>query len=315
MSDLYLVTGGAGFIGSSVVRTLLTRGQRVRVLDDLSTGKASNLAAIGGDIDFREASILDEAALGSALEGARYVVHLAAQVSVPASIDDPAHNHAVNATGTLRVFEGARAAGVERVAYAASCAIYGNDPTMPKVETMAIDPVSPYAVTKYLGEIYAACYRQSMGLDVVALRFFNVFGPRQDPSGGYAAVVPVFITRMLKGEAPTIFGDGGQTRDFVHVDNVVEGILAACHTAAAAGGVFNIGTGVQTSLLALVAGLNQALGTSLVPSYRPERAGDVRHSVADITRAREVLGYRAAVDLDTGLERTVAWYREETCPS
>ncbi len=310
MSDLYLVTGGAGFIGSSVVRALLARGARVRVLDDLSTGKEANLAQVAGDVDFRRASILDDAALRDATRGARYVVHLGAQVSVPRSMDDPEQTHAINGTGTLAVFQAARQAGVERVAYAASCAIYGDEPTMPKREGMAPQPLSPYAVTKYLGEQYAECMTRSFGLDVTSLRFFNVYGPRQDPAGGYAAVIPVFITRLLGGQTPIVFGDGEQTRDFVYVESVVEAILAACHTPAAAGRVFNIGTGVQTSLNQLLATLGQLLGVEVQADYRAPRAGDVPRSVADVSRAADVLGWRASHDLTTGLGRTVAWYRE-----
>ena len=310
MSKLFLVTGGGGFIGSTVVRQLLSRGERVRVLDNFSTGRRENLTEVAEAIDLRTGSILDPDILKAAMSEVDYVIHLAAQVSVPASMDDPMETHTINATGSLKVFEAARAVGVKRVVYAATCAIYGNDPSLPKRETMKIDPQSPYAVSKYAGEVYGACYSECMGLDVVPLRFFNVFGPRQDPSGGYAAVIPVFATMMLRGQTPTIFGDGEQTRDFVHVDNVAAAIINASQAEAAAGRAYNIGTGVQTSLNQLVLGLNAVLGTDVTPTYGPARIGDVKHSVADITLAREHLNYNPAVDLEQGLAQTVHWYRQ-----
>ena len=310
MSDTYLITGGAGFIGSNMARTLIERGHRVRIIDDLSTGRRSNIADIDGDIDFVEGTICDPAALDAVTTGARYVIHLAAQVSVPRSMEDPLGTHETNGTGTVQVLEAARRHDCERVVLAASCAVYGNDPSLPKRESMGIDLVSPYAVSKYMGEVYATCYTRNLGQDAIALRYFNVFGPRQDPSGGYAAVIPAFITQMLRGERPTIFGDGKQTRDFVYVQNIVEATLKACQSRSGAGEVFNVGTGRQTSLLELVATLNGLLGTDLEPIHQPERAGDVRRSVADISRAHVQLGYECGIGLKAGLERTTAWYQE-----
>ena len=306
-----LVTGGAGFIGSNLVRGLVAKGYAVRVIDDLSTGREANLAGIEGDVRLVRRSILDHEALTAVTEGCRFVFHQAAQVSVPASLDDPAHNHEVNATGTLRVLEAARAAGVERVVIAASCAIYGNDPRLPKAELDPIDPQSPYAATKYFAEVYGACYSATMGLEVVALRYFNVFGPRQSPSGGYAAVIPVFIDRLLRGEAPIIHGDGLQTRDFVFIDNVVEANLAAASAPGVGGRVFNVGTGVEVSILDLATRIATLVGRQdLQPVHEASRPGDVLRSVADVSRARRELGYEGRVDIAAGLERTVGWFRE-----
>ncbi|MGM0576223.1 MAG: SDR family oxidoreductase [Myxococcota bacterium] len=312
MADTCLVTGGAGFIGSHLVRALVERGDDVRVIDDLSSGFRENLDAVADDIDLVEASILDADALARAAEGCRFVFHLAAQVSVPASMEDPAGTHEVNATGSLRVFEAARAAGVDRVVMASSCAVYGDEPSMPKREDSPVVPTSPYAATKYLGEIYGETWTRGLGQEVVALRFFNVFGARQNPEGGYAAAIPVFTTRALQGRGVTIYGDGEQTRDFVYVDNVVEALTKAAEAPDAAGRVFNVGSGESISINRLVRTLGEALGRDLEAEHGPERAGDIRHSRADVSRAREVLGYRGDVSLREGLERTVAWYREAT---
>ncbi len=306
-----LVTGGAGFIGSHVCRALLDAGEEVVVLDDLSTGNMANLAGLDQlRLHFRRGTILDRRALEDAVRHCDYVIHLAAQVSVPASMEDPLDTHETNATGTLRVFEAARRAKVRRVVYAASCAIYGDDPALPKREDMPLDPLSPYAVSKYMGEVYAACYARTMGLEAVALRFFNVFGPRQDPSGGYAAVIPLFATRHLAGKPLQVHGDGEQTRDFVYVGNIASACLAARTAPDASGGVFNIGTGVETSLNELVALLGELTGRPPEVTHGPPRAGDVRRSVADISRAREALGWSPEVAFREGLERTLSWYRE-----
>jgi UDP-glucose 4-epimerase len=307
VSDLHLITGGAGFIGSHIARRLVARGDRVRVLDDLSTGARENLEGV--DVDLRIGSILDADALADAISGCRFVYHLAAQVSVPASMDDPARTHEVNTTGTMRVFEAARAAGVERCVLSATCAVYGDEPTLPKRETTPLAPASPYAASKLAGEIYAETWSRSLGLEVVALRYFNVFGPRQSPDGGYAAAIPVFITRLVAGRPVTIFGDGGATRDFVYVENVVDANLRAAVAPGVAGRVFNIGTGVQTSVLDLYQTIRAAAGSTAEPAFGPERAGDIRHSVADISLARDVLGWTPQVGIREGLERTVASYR------
>ena len=311
MSDSrILITGGAGFIGSNLVRGALKSGYSVRVIDDLSTGKLSNLSEVMEKIDFIEGDILDQDLLNKAARGVSHVLHHAAQVSVPRSIEDPLHNDRVNGTGTLRVLEAARLSGVKRVVYAASCAIYGNDPTLPKREDQPIEPLSPYAVSKYMGEVYGACYEETMGLEVVALRYFNVFGPRQDAAGGYAAVIPIFISRLLQGQAPIVHGDGLQTRDFVHVDNVVAANLKALTAADASGKVFNIGTGEETSILQLAETLVDIMGVQTEVIRTEARLGDVRRSVADISRAKDTLGYDVNVHMRDGLERTVAWYGE-----
>lgn len=310
MSDLCLITGGAGFIGSHIARRLVARGDRVRVLDDLSTGDRANLDGV--DVDLRIGSILSPSALPNAMKGCRYVFHLAAQVSVPASMDDPAHTHEVNTTGTMRVYEAARAAGVERCVLSATCAVYGDEPTLPKRETSVLAPASPYAASKLAGEIYGQVWSRALGLEVVALRYFNVFGPRQSPEGGYAAAIPVFATRLLAGQPVTIFGDGGATRDFVFIDNVVDANLRAAAAPGVVGQVFNIGTGVQTSVLELYRTIRDAAGSSAEPSFGPERAGDIRHSVGDISLARDVLGWTPRVGISEGLEQTVAWYQQDS---
>jgi nucleoside-diphosphate-sugar epimerase len=303
-----LVTGGAGFIGSHMVRMLLDRGIPVVVLDDLSTGKRENLAAVAESITFIEGSILDRALLDRAVASCSHVFHFAAQVSVAKSMALPDETHLINTTGTLNVFEAARAAGVSRVVYAASCAMYGSVPGLPKLESDPPNPQSPYAVSKYVGEIYGACYTESMELDVVSMRFFNVYGPRQDPSGGYAAAIPSFITSMLSGAVPTIHGDGLQTRDFVYVENVAAACFLGSQVPEAAGLSFNIGTGCETSIVDIIKTLAEHLKIPYAPEFGPARLGDVRRSVASIDRAREILGYVPEVDLNEGLKRTIAWY-------
>ncbi len=312
MADRSLVTGGAGFIGSNLVRALLGEGSEVVVLDDLSTGSRENLAEVSDDVRWIEGSILDDSALREAMEGVQRVFHLAAQVSVPASMQAPSYNDAVNCRGTQSVLEAARAAGVGRVVYSASCAVYGNAPGLPKHEGSTLSPESPYAASKYYGEVLAGVWSRSMGLEVASLRYFNVFGARQSPSGGYAAAIPIFIQKTLDGAPITIHGDGEQTRDFVHVDNVVSANLLASRADGAPGQVFNIGSGVQTSILDLTRKIATVVGAPCPVSHGEARAGDVRHSVADISLARQVLGYEPAVDLREGLERTVAWQREQS---
>ena len=305
----YLVTGGAGFIGSHLCRRLLASGCAVRVLDDLSSGRRENLAVLDGEVDLVEGDLRDEALVSAALSGVDYVLHHAAVASVQTSIERPRFEQEVNAVGTLQLFEAARRAGVRRVVFAASAASYGKDPTAPKREEMLPAPESPYAISKIAGEYYARVYSSLYGLEVVCLRYFNVFGPRQDPSSPYSGVISIFAERMLAGAAPTVFGDGGQSRDFVYVDNVVEANMRACATPGIAGRVYNIGCGRSASLLDLVAALNRVLGTAIEPEFAPARPGDIRISLADITRAQRELGYEPVVHFEEGLEQTLAWMR------
>ena len=305
----YLVTGGAGFIGSHIAEALVRRGDRVRVLDNFSTGRRENLAGIADHVELISADVCDAAAVGRAAKSCEAIFHQAALASVPRSLEDPLATHAACATGTLTVLDQARQAGVRRVVYAASSSAYGNQPTPRKRETDLPSPLSPYAAAKLAGEQYCEAYWHSFGLETVALRYFNVFGPRQDPSGPYAAVIPIFIQSLLAGKQPSIFGDGGQTRDFNYIENVVQANLRAAVAKDAAGQVFNVGCGAAISLLDLLRELNSILGTSIQPTFKPERAGDVRDSLADITRTRQVLGYEPAVQLSEGLRKTVEFYR------
>jgi len=309
MSDLHLVTGGAGFIGSAIARSLVARGDRVRILDDFSSGKRANLAKLGGNVEIVEGSILDERVLAQAVEKATVVFHQAAIPSVPMSMADPLRSHEVNATGTLRVLQAAARAGVERLVYAASSAAYGSAPALPKVEQMVPEPISPYGVAKLAGENYCRVYAEAYGLSTVCLRYFNVFGPRQDPRSEYAAVIPKFITCALAGDAPTIFGDGHQSRDFCYIDNVVQANLAASAAPGISGRVYNIASGQATTLIQLVAAIGEVLGRPIDVRHEPERSGDIKHSVADISAARAALGYTAAVPFVEGIRRTVAWYQ------
>ena len=306
-----LVTGGAGFIGSNIVTELVARGEQVRVLDDLSSGYRANLEPLGDRVELFVGDLGDRTLLDRVVQGCDYVLHLAAIPSVVRSVEEPERTHDVNLNGTLRLFEAARAAGVRRVVFAGSSAVYGDSEVLPKVETMSPAPLSPYALHKLGGEYYGRLYTELYGLEVVTLRYFNVFGARQDPRSEYSAVVPIFVTRALAGRAPTIFGDGSQTRDFCHVANVVEASLLARTAQGAAGNTYNVACGLRTSLLDLMAAVNAAVGTSLEPVFEAPRAGDVAHSVADISAARRDLGYTASVDFAEGLRRTVAWYREQ----
>lgn len=307
---LTLVTGGAGFIGSSIVRALVARGARVRVLDDFSSGRRENLAQVAERIELVEGSLLDAAALARATAGVTTIFHEAAIPSVPRSIEEPLANHHANATGTLALLEAARAAGVRRVVYAGSSSAYGETPTLPKVETMPAAPLSPYAASKLAGEHYCAVYHHVYGVPTVVLRYFNVFGPRQDPRSQYAAVIPRFITAALRGDAPVIFGDGTQSRDFCFIDNVIEANLRAAAAPGAPGGVFNVACGQAIDLNGVVVRLGALLGRPIEARHEAARAGDIKHSLADIAAARRVLGYTAAVSFDEGLRRTVDWYRE-----
>ncbi|MFH1566475.1 MAG: SDR family oxidoreductase [Gemmatimonadota bacterium] len=302
----YLVTGGAGFIGSHLCHRLLRDGHAVRVLDNLSSGKRQNLPA---GVDFVEGDLRDTEALRRAAAGVEFVLHEAAIASVQVSVEQPLLEQEVNLVGTLRLLEAARAAGVRRLVFAASAAAYGMDPEVPKREAMRPTPASPYGLSKVAGEYYCRVWAEVFGLETVCLRYFNVFGPRQDPKSPYSGVISIFLARMLGGEAPTIYGDGEQSRDFTYVDNVVEANVLACRARRATGEVYNIGCARQISVNQLVQHLNDVLGTRLAPRHVEGRAGDVRVSVADIARAAEGLGYRPAVDFETGLARTVEWMR------
>jgi nucleoside-diphosphate-sugar epimerase len=307
----FLVTGGAGFIGSHIVDELLRRSEPVRVLDNLATGRRENLAHCLDRIDFVEGDIRDLETCRRACAGVDYVLHQAALGSVPRSIDDPLTSHEVNVTGTVKMLLAARDAGVKRLVYAASSSTYGDHPGLPKVEETIGQPLSPYAVTKYADELYAGVFGRCYGLETVGLRYFNVFGPRQDPFSQYAAVIPLFVSALLRGEAPTINGDGEQTRDFTFVGNAVAANLLACRApSAAVGEVFNIACGERTSLNHVYARLQQLLGTAIPAVHGPPRPGDVRDSLADIGKARRLLGYEGSVRFDEGLKRSIAWYRE-----
>lgn len=300
------VTGGAGFIGSHIVDALVRLGARVSVIDDFSNGRAANLERIRSGIQVVEASILDAAALARAVEGARTVFHLAAIGSVPGSLKEPVRYHEVNATGTIRVLEAARAAGARRVVYSASSSAYGDTPTLPKVESMKPDPRSPYAVTKLAGEHACRAWSLCYGLSTVSLRYFNIFGRRQRPDSQYAAVIPVFATCLRQGQQPTIYGDGRQTRDFTHVDNAVHANL--CAGAAQAdlqGDMVNIGCGNNYSLLELLDQMNAILATKVLAKFAPARTGDVRDSLAAIESAREVIGYEPVRHFADGLRETL----------
>ena len=305
----YLVTGGAGFIGSHIVTALVERGDRVKVLDNLSTGSRQNLAPLADRIELLEGDLLDETVVEQAVTGAEVVYHQAALASVPRSVEKPLETHAACVTGTLHVLDAARRAGVRRVIYAGSSSAYGNQPKMPKCESDLPNPLSPYAAAKLAGEYYCRAFTESYGLETVVIRYFNVFGPRQDPNSEYSAVIPKFVTAMLAGQRPTVFGDGRQSRDFTFIDNVVAGNLAAEHAPGAVGRVFNIACGQQFSLLELIVSINRVLGTNVEPQFAPPRAGDVRESLADIAAAREVLGYEPTVDFDEGLRRSIDYYR------
>jgi len=312
---LYLVTGGAGFIGSSIARALIARGDSVRVIDNFSTGKRENIADIADRIDLVEGDIRDDKALARAMTGGVEVIfHEAAIASVPASMAEPLENHAVNATGTMRVLESARRSGVRRVLYAASSAAYGDEPGLPKVETMRPAPISPYGATKLAGEVAMQVYARAFGLETVCLRYFNVFGPRQDPQSEYAAVIPKFITAALAGKPLRIFGDGKQSRDFCHIDNVVEANFAAAAADAreVSGGLFNIGCGEAIDLNRVVAILGDILGRKIEPIYEPPRAGDILHSWGDVSAARTAFGFRAGVSFADGLRRTIEWYKTKS---
>jgi UDP-glucose 4-epimerase len=307
--ERYLVTGGGGFIGSHIVGAIVQRGSQVRVLDNFSTGSRSNLSQVINDVEVIEGDLCDEQAVKRAVSGVDAIFHQAALASVPMSVEKPLATHAACVTGTLTLLHHAQRAGVRRVIYAASSSAYGSLSWSSKREADLPMPLSPYAAAKLAAEQYCAAFYHSYGLETVALRYFNVFGPRQDPNGPYAAVIPQFITRMLAGKPPTIFGDGRQSRDFTYVENVVAGNLAAASKAGIGGRVFNIASGLSYTLLELTSALNRLLGTQHEPQFEPARVGDVRDSQADISAARRDLGYEPLVDFGTGLERTVSTFR------
>jgi nucleoside-diphosphate-sugar epimerase len=310
---LYLVTGIAGFIGSSLARAVLAQGDQVRGIDNLSTGKRENIIEILERIDFREADLLNLEAVHEACRDVDYLFHEAAIPSVPKSVLDPLGSNRANIDGTVQLLIAARDARIKRVVYAASSSAYGDTPTLPKHEGMLPNPISPYAVAKLAGEYYMASFYRCYGLETVALRYFNIFGPRQDPGSPYSGVLAKFITQMLKGERPTIFGDGKQSRDFTYIDNVVSANLLAAKAPAAqvAGQVFNIATGTRVDLNQSFQWLKKIIGYNGDVNYAPERAGDVKHSLADLSRAERHLGYKPLVNFEEGLRRTVEWYREE----
>ena len=305
-----VVTGGAGFIGSNIVDRLVAEDNEVVVIDNLLTSKANNLKDVMSRIKFVNGDIQDLDLLAREFEGIDYVLHQAALASVPRSIENPIASNQNNIDGTLNVLVAARDAGVKRVVYAASSSAYGNTPTLPKHEGMTTDPLSPYAITKLVGEQYCKVFYEIYGLETVSLRYFNVFGPRQDPNSHYAAVIPKFITAMQNDECPVIFGDGEQSRDFTYVQNNVDANLLACTAPNAAGKMFNIACGERITLNQLVEVLNDILGKDIEPLYEEERAGDVKHSLADITLARDVLGYEPEYGFREGLVKTVEWFKQ-----
>ena len=305
----YLVTGGAGFIGSNMVDELVRRGHQVVVLDDLSAGKEANLAGVRGKIDLHVGSITDLAKVQAACVGVDYVIHLAARTSVPRSVKDPIETNKVNIDGTLNVLVAARDAQVRRFVYAASSSAYGETPTLPKVESMPSEPISPYGVTKYVGELYAQVFGRVYGLGNASVRYFNVFGPRQDPTSQYSGVLSRFMLAVLEGQQPVVYGDGEQSRDFTYLENVVDETLRACEAKGASGLVFNGGTGARITLNEVLKLLEKISGQKIQAKYDPPRTGDILHSQADVSLARKVLGYEPGVQFEEGLRRTWDWYK------
>ena len=306
----YLVTGGAGFIGSHVADALAARGDAIRVVDDLSTGRRENLADCP-DVELIAADLADRGVAEAAVAGVDCAIHLAAVPSVPRSVREPRRTHHVNVEATHELLLAARDAGVARVVLASSSSVYGESETLPKHERLCPDPLSPYALHKLIGEQYAALFSRLYGLDTVALRFFNVFGPRQSPRSQYSGVISLFTAALLAGRAPTIYGDGNQTRDFTYVSDVARGVLRACAAPAVSGRTINIARGGRMSVNELYAALQRATGTSVAARYTAPRPGDVLHSQADVSLARDLLGFAAAVPVEEGLRRTVAWHRKE----
>ncbi|MBN2588532.1 MAG: SDR family oxidoreductase [Sedimentisphaerales bacterium] len=306
--ERFLVTGGAGFIGSNICKKLVSQNCFVRVVDNLLTGRKSNLDEIIDKIEFIEADMGDEQVARAAMKDIDIVFHEGALPSVPRSVDDPAasHQHCVDATFTLLL--AARDAGIKRFVYAASSSAYGDTPTLPKVETMCPAPLSPYAVGKLVGEYYCSVFSNVYGLETIALRYFNVFGPQQDPKSQYAAAIPAFVTSILKDESPTIYGDGEQSRDFTYIDNVVEANLLAARAPKTSGQVVNIACGEAVTVNQIIEMINKSLGKNVKPNYVAERAGDVKHSLADITAATELIGFKPVVSFEQGLQTAIEWY-------
>jgi len=308
--DKFLVTGGAGFIGSNICKKLVAQGCFVRVVDNLLTGKKSNLSDIIEKIEFIEADMGDEQIARSAMKDIDVVLHQGALPSVPRSVDDPAatHRHCIDATFTLLL--AARNASIKRFVYASSSSAYGDTPTLPKVETMPPSPLSPYAVGKLVGEYYCSVFYQVYGLETISLRYFNVFGPYQDPTSQYAAAIPAFVTAILKDQPPTVYGDGEQSRDFTYIDNVVEANLLAAQAKKTKGEVVNIACGEVVTVNAIIDMINEILGKNVKPIYTDPRPGDVKHSLADITAARKLIGFKPKVSFRQGLQKAIDWYRE-----
>lgn len=307
----YLITGGAGFIGSNTVDELVRRGHSVVVLDDLSSGKEENLAEVRSKITFIKGSVTDLEAVQKAAFQADYVIHLAARTSVPRSVKDPVDTNRINVDGTLNVLLAARDNKIKRFVFAASSSAYGDTPTLPKSEDMPPVPISPYGVSKYVGELYAQTFGRCYSLENVCLRYFNIFGPRQDPDSAYSGVLSRFATAYLESTPPVVFGDGEQTRDFTFVDNAVQANIQACEASSASGRTFNIGTGRSISLNQVLRLFEKIAGKTLGVNYEPAREGDIRDSLADIRLAQESLGYKPTVQIEEGLERTYAWYQSQ----
>jgi len=308
----YLVTGGAGFIGSNIAEYLVGQEYAVRIFDNFSSGTRANVQAIGDKVEIVEGDLRDPKAVGQAVDGAAFVLHLGAMPSVIRSVEDPRTTSEANIMGTLNLLIAARDAGVKRVVFSSSSSVYGDTPTLPKREDMPLSPLSPYAVHKLTGEYYCRIFWQLYGLETISLRYFNVFGPRQDPQSQYAAVIPRFITAILKDRPPTIYGDGKQTRDFSHVENIIDANLLACQAPKeAVGQTFNIACGGRVSLLDLVATVNTILGKSIQPKFDPPRPGDILHSQADISKAEKLLGWKPRVDFREGIAKAVAWYQQQ----
>jgi nucleoside-diphosphate-sugar epimerase len=305
----YLVTGGAGFIGSNIAEALVKRGEEVVILDNLSTGYEKNIAHIRNDVTFMNGDIRDTGKVRAALAGVDYVLHEAALASVPRSIEDPVLVTDVNVRGTLVMLEEARLAGVKRFIYAASSSAYGDAETLPKIEHMRPAPLSPYAASKLMGEYYCSVYAHVYGLSTLSLRYFNIFGPRQDPKSQYAAVIPIFISHLIAGRQPTIFGDGEQSRDFTYIENVVEANIRASLCEGARGQTVNVACGTRYTLNELFARMKKTIGCSIDPRYAPPRAGDVKHSQADVSAAQKLIGYSIVVSFEAGLRKTIDWYR------
>jgi len=307
----YLVTGGAGFIGSHIATHLIEEGHSVRVFDNLSTGNLDNLAHLNGQVEVIQGDLTEAEALVQAAKGVEVIFHQAALASVPLSVKNPRGTHEACVTGTLNVLEAARHQGVRRVVYAASSSAYGNDPQMPKQEGQCPEALSPYGAAKLAAELYCQSYASTYGLETVRLRYFNVYGPRQDPKSPYSAVIPLFIDALINGKQPTIYGDGLQSRDFVYIDNIVQANLKASVADGASGKVYNVGCGQALSLLDLLDSICTALGCENNPVFADERAGDIKHSWADISAAVADLGYQPKIDVQEGLKRTVAWYASQ----